>query len=282
MRIRLILLEIIPAIMQAEAVKSHMKKSSHRVWVTVWWLMGAGAAAAMLKPGFIDATPVILSDKDSLIDAQALVDFGELPVEKYFYTRQTNDAIVWHGKANFTIYSTREDPPFAVFRTNTIEELEQYIRVFSADISALTVLGVRLYQTNRVDESLGMLRAVRRMQPDDVRSGELFSGILLKREDTAAVLGEVQQILNELPDNPVVRYNLACAHARIGDTSGAFYHLNVLYQTGWPDLIYHLSDPDFESLRSHPRFQEFQNILLLQYRDRLNQTLLESVFRPKL
>jgi len=270
--------------MQAEATKSHMKKTGHRVWkwTTVWLLVSAGASAAILKPGFIDATPILLSEEYSLIDAQALIDFGELPVEKYFYVRQTNNALVWHGKANFTIQAVKEQPAFAVFRTNTIEELEQYIRVFSTDISALTVLGIRLYQAGRVDESIEMLREVRRIQPGDTRSGELLSGILLQLEDTASVINEVQQILDDIPNNPVVRYNIACAHARIGDTNGAFYHLNFLYQTSWTDLVYHMNDPDLKELHNHPRFQEFQDVLMLQYRERLNQTLIGSIFRPKL
>ncbi len=248
-----------------------------------FWLLGATVSlGSVIKPGFIDATSIAVGDDDSLINAEALVDFGELPVESYFATRQTNASLVWDGAAHFAMPTFREESAFAVFRINSIEELEQYIQVFSNDISALTVLGVRLFQADRVDDSLATLRKARIVQPDDVRSGELLSGILMQQEDITPVLGEVQQILDNLRDNSVVRYNLACAYARTDDPSGAFYHLNILYQTGWNDLVNLMNDSDLDNLRADPRFKEFQDILLQQYRQRLNQTLLESIFRPKL
>jgi tetratricopeptide (TPR) repeat protein len=284
MRIRLILLEIIAIIMQAESGKSHMKKTGHIGWIAVviGWFAAAGAMASVQSPGFIDATPISLGGDDALIDAQALVDFGELPVENYFFTRQTNASLVWDGTASFSIRTLSDEPAFAVFRTNTIEELEQYLRVFDTDINALTVLGVRQYQQHRIEESIASLRTVRKLQPSDVRSGELFSGILLQTNDLALIIDEVRTTLDQLPDNPVVRYNLACAYARMNDVDNAFHHLNVLYQSNWSDLVHHLIDPDLNNLMGHPRFVEFQNVLLQKYRSELNQTLLDAIFAPKL
>ena len=250
--------------------------------VVTGWLGVVGALASVNPSGFIDATPISLGETDSLIDAQALVDFGELPVENYFFTRQTNASLVWDGAANFSIRTLAEEPAFAVFRTNTIEELEQYLRVFNTDINALTVLGVRLYQNLRTEESIDVMRTVRNLQPSDVRSGELFSGILLQTNDLASVIDEVRTTLDHLPENPIVRYNLACAYARMNDVDNAFHHLNVLYQSRWSDLVHHLNDPDLDNLLAYPRFVEFQNVLMLQYRSELNQTLLDSIFAPKL
>lgn len=59
----------------------------------------------------------------------------------------------------------------------------------------------------------------------------------------------------EIGNNPLVMYNLACAHARLGDRDKAFEWLNKSMNAGFvaPQLS---TDPDLEGLHSDARFNE--------------------------
>jgi adenylate cyclase len=53
------------------------------------------------------------------------------------------------------------------------------------------------------------------------------------------------------PNDVATRYNLACLHARKGDTEKALDFLeNSITSRSWIE-----NDPDLEPLRGHPRFQ---------------------------
>jgi hypothetical protein len=56
-------------------------------------------------------------------------------------------------------------------------------------------------------------------------------------------------------------YGLAVAHARLGDPELALVFLSKAITTGWRDVLWLSSDPEFASMRSHPRFQALQEEL---------------------
>lgn len=56
------------------------------------------------------------------------------------------------------------------------------------------------------------------------------------------------------PRCPTVMYNLACSHAQLKQASEALAALRQAVVLGYSDLDYLISDPDLESLRSHPEF----------------------------
>jgi len=57
-----------------------------------------------------------------------------------------------------------------------------------------------------------------------------------------------------LPDNPTVRYNLACSYALLGLTDQAFEALEHAIALGYDDFEYLVGDEDLVSLRDDPRF----------------------------
>mgnify|MGYP001423376207 CR=1 FL=1 len=254
-----------------------------RGWLIVVGL-AAGAVQAASLPGFIDARPVEISGSAPLVDGQAWVDFGELPVQLYFAPAVTarTASVVWEGMPLFPAIPQGDEPAYASFLHRNLDELRRYTEVFPDDISALTVYAVRLYQDGKVAQSLSVLSAIRSRAPADVRSGELYSGIVPHAEGVEEPVRRVMRVLDDLPENPVVRYNLACALALNGQPQEAFYHLVVLYEAGWTDLVRHIRDPDLASLRELPRYAELQDALLAKYRQELNTFLLSSMLQPSI
>jgi len=63
--------------------------------------------------------------------------------------------------------------------------------------------------------------------------------------------------LSKININPDDRYNLACSYSLAENPDSAFYHLNILANTGYTKLNYFLKDNDFKSIRNDKRWNAF-------------------------
>lgn len=75
---------------------------------------------------------------------------------------------------------------------------------------------------------------------------------------------EIDQRLVELrPADPVVRYNLACSYALLGDADASLTSLRQAIEMGYRDFRYIREDRDLDAIRNDPRFNrilsEFEN-----------------------
>ena len=77
------------------------------------------------------------------------------------------------------------------------------------------------------------------------RLGEFESGLALDRHLTRL-----------LPEDPTVRYNLACSLALTERTLESLETLELSINLGYDDAAYLLKDEDLRSLRDLPRFQD--------------------------
>jgi Flp pilus assembly protein TadD len=59
-----------------------------------------------------------------------------------------------------------------------------------------------------------------------------------------------------LPDDPTIRYNLACSYALLGRVDDALETLSRAIEIGYRDSSHMRTDEDLAALRSKPRFQE--------------------------
>ncbi|MDE0892221.1 MAG: hypothetical protein OSB14_08565, partial [Planctomycetota bacterium] len=84
------------------------------------------------------------------------------------------------------------------------------------------------------------------------RLGEFESGLALDRHLTRL-----------LPEDPTVRYNLACSLALTERTLESLETLELSINLGYDDAAYLLKDEDLRSLRELPRFQEIVRRLRL-------------------
>ncbi|MEI8349338.1 MAG: hypothetical protein WCI77_04205 [Candidatus Omnitrophota bacterium] len=69
---------------------------------------------------------------------------------------------------------------------------------------------------------------------------------------------EVDKKLVKLkPEDPVVRYNLACSLSLTGEIDHALRELKKAIVFGYDDIPYILQDPDLDNLRKHSQFHDF-------------------------
>lgn len=64
-----------------------------------------------------------------------------------------------------------------------------------------------------------------------------------------------RRLVQLLPDDPDVRYHLACSLAAVGESDAAIAALIAAIDLGYGDFDHLESDPDLESLHKHPQFQ---------------------------
>lgn len=75
---------------------------------------------------------------------------------------------------------------------------------------------------------------------------------------------DIDKRLIELrPQDPVVRYNLACSYALLGKPDASLKTLRQAIEMGYRDFRYIREDRDLDAIRSDPRFNkilsEFEN-----------------------
>lgn len=101
-----------------------------------------------------------------------------------------------------------------------------------------------------------------RRNPDNV-------SVLLELGHVYTRLGRYQdglevdhKLVEHAPDDPTVRYNLACSQALLGLHDAALGTLEVAMELGYGDIDFLEKDDDLASLRGDPRFEA----LLRRYR----------------
>jgi Flp pilus assembly protein TadD len=97
-----------------------------------------------------------------------------------------------------------------------------------------------------------------------VRLGELYPRLGLLDES----LRIDRKLVVMAPDDPVVRYNLACSLALTGDLPAAFTALREAIRRGYSDLAHLLQDPDLAIVRQSTRFVEILRLLNQSKRQR--------------
>jgi predicted esterase len=86
------------------------------------------------------------------------------------------------------------------------------------------------------------------------------------REDHRRVLASMQIAAVTGPVGAREQYDLACAHARVGQPEQALEALSVAIEAGFRDRWHAERDVDLHSLHGHPRFQELLGKITLEVR----------------
>jgi adenylate cyclase len=97
--------------------------------------------------------------------------------------------------------------------------------------------------------------------PDDTRAIYLAAGSKAKLGDKGKAIELAERAMQLEPGDTSVLYNVACAFSLVGDIDRA---LDCLERAGLPsmaNLAWVENDPDFESLRGHPRFEAILDTL---------------------
>jgi adenylate cyclase len=121
---------------------------------------------------------------------------------------------------------------------------------------SLTELG-RVDEARRANEdAVQSIEKHLELDPDEPRAYSLGASILIRLGKTVRSRQWTQQAMTLAPNDPLILYNAACNLAMLGEIDRALDGLESALEAGVAvgDWIQH--DPDFDSLRGHPRFRE--------------------------
>ncbi len=93
------------------------------------------------------------------------------------------------------------------------------------------------------------------LNPDDARAYNLAAALLASLGETDRALDYARRAAALDPDDPMTLYNVSCTYAVLGKGEEALNCLESALDKGYghKDWIEH--DPDFDSLREHPRYK---------------------------
>jgi hypothetical protein len=109
---------------------------------------------------------------------------------------------------------------------------------------------------NPLDFEIAFLEGVLDVWPENIEALKAIAEDYTSRGLYSKGLLTDLKLAKLLPHDPTVHYNLACSHALVGNRQAAFDALETAISLGYSDLNHMCADPDIQSIRSDPRFQE--------------------------
>ncbi|MCM2312906.1 MAG: tetratricopeptide repeat protein [Steroidobacteraceae bacterium] len=92
--------------------------------------------------------------------------------------------------------------------------------------------------------------------PDDARARIFYAATLAKTGHKDEAVREGAAALELSPGDPMMLYNCACLYARLGETDRALDTIGRAIDGGYENFRWMQHDPDLDSLRGDPRFQQ--------------------------
>ena len=93
------------------------------------------------------------------------------------------------------------------------------------------------------------------LNPDDVRAVYMKSGSLAGLGEPAQALEWSDRALSMDPEEPSVLYNVACNYSLLNETEKALDCIEKAFDKGFGHREWMEYDPDFTSIKNHPRFK---------------------------
>jgi tetratricopeptide (TPR) repeat protein len=107
---------------------------------------------------------------------------------------------------------------------------------------------------NQLDFDIDFFERLLARKPDAVEVLRVLAELVSKKGLTSRAVELDSTLVELMPDDFLARYNLACSLARAGRADEAIDALSRAILLGYDDLDHMESDPDLESLRTHPDF----------------------------
>ena len=153
-----------------------------------------------------------------------------------------------------------------LFESGDIEKsaklFEKARHVRPDDYQSQCLLGLALTQLGRLDEArhadqlaVESIEKYLELNPDEARAYSLGGNSAMRLGDKDRSKLWCEQAMELAPNDPLVLYNAACNLALLGEGERALDGLERALEAGVAVGEWIKHDPDFESLRSHPRFQ---------------------------
>jgi len=169
-------------------------------------------------------------------------------------------------KEDPTVYEAYYFYGRALFESGDVEKavelFEKAQQVRPDDYESHTLRAQALTELGREDEARQANQATveciekhLELNPDEARAYSLGASVLIRLGQNERSKQWTQQAMNLAPADPLVLYNAACNWALLGETDHALDGLERAIEAGVAVADWIKHDPDFESLRNHPRFR---------------------------
>lgn len=130
---------------------------------------------------------------------------------------------------------------------------------YQAPLLAASLCG-KLGQKERMEElalkGIGIAKRQIAINPTDVRAVYLSAGAYERLGDYEAAIEWSNRAIEMAPDDYAVFYNVACIYARLNRADEAIDHLKRAIDRGFSARIWIETDPDLDSIRSHPEYNK--------------------------
>jgi len=135
-------------------------------------------------------------------------------------------------------------------------------QIHSLDETAHNSLAA-LTEQNQLDFELGFFSGIVRRNQNYVDALRAHGNNLTLKGRYHDGLIIDQRLIELRPNDPIVRYNLACSYALLGRSDASLNSLRQAIEMGYRDFRYIREDRDLDAIRNDPRFDrilsEYEN-----------------------
>ncbi len=118
------------------------------------------------------------------------------------------------------------------------------------------MLGYALSKKGQLDEAIAAYREAIKLEPDFADAHRDLGYALSKKGQLDDAIAAYREAMKLDPQDAYPPYNVACAFALMGDKDQAFEWLEKAANVGYKDTAHMATDPDLDSLRGDPRYNE--------------------------
>lgn len=106
----------------------------------------------------------------------------------------------------------------------------------------------------QLDFDIDFFEKILARSPHSVEVLRILAELVSKKGLLSRAVDLDRRLVDLLPDDFLARYNLACSLARAGRSDEAIDALSRSILLGYDDIDHMETDPDLESIRTHPDF----------------------------
>ena len=106
-----------------------------------------------------------------------------------------------------------------------------------------------------------LFEAVIARDPENIEALFSLGNAYTKRGQYIKGLDIDQRLVDIMPDDGTVRYNLACSYSLLGEVDLALEELTIAIELGYDDLEFMQTDPDLKNVRNDSRFQDLVSLI---------------------